>query len=182
MLDDAHSRHAFPHNLGNLAIVEVLDEAQDDHAPVFISKAQDRLAHALPVGLSLQDIRRVAVATAVDQCLRKLRARLARPQVANAQIMGDAHEPGHERGPPHLIAFDRPPRLQERLRREVLRFSRVAYHVVDVPVHSGHMAVVEQAERFAVTLDRARYQRSFLLLLGLSDIKHSYAESDTHSL
>ena len=83
--------------------------------------------------------------------------------------MCDAHYPGDERCAANLVTLDRCPRLQKRLRRQVLGLRRVAYHIVDVAVDAGDVHIVESAEGFLIALDRAINQRTLLLSLLIDD-------------
>jgi hypothetical protein len=79
MLNNADGRHALPDDLGHLAILEVFDEAQNDHASMLVAQAKNRLADPVAIGLALQNIGRVTLTALVYESLRQFRTGLLRP-------------------------------------------------------------------------------------------------------
>jgi hypothetical protein len=179
VLDDADSGHALADDLGHLAILEVFDEAKEDHLPLFLAEAHDGLADALDFHLALEGLLRVAVAAAVDEGLGELCAVLARAKVADADVVRDAEEPGEERRAPDLVAVDGLPGLKKGLGGEVLGLGSVADEVVEMAVHAYDVPVIEGAEGLLVALDGALDQGTFVEFLYGDNLEHGvFAHGD----
>src|SRR3990167_4360313 len=57
------------------------------------------------------------------------------------------------------------PRLQEHLLHDIMRRSLIRYPVVDVPVQSVNVSIVDKAERLRITLTQPNQRYAFLKLI-----------------
>ena len=151
-----------------LGVREVEDELQRQHLLLLVREIVDQLEQRLPAdrfqGPGLRRGRLVWLG--LGHLLFGLPA-LARAKVVHREVVGDAEEPGRERGRLPAELPDRLEHLQERLRRQVFGVVAVADGDVQVAVDPVEMNQIELFERATVALLGALDEGAHALCLAL---------------
>src|SRR4030042_4039967 len=100
VLNDAHGGHALAEDLRHLAVVQLLDETEDDDLALLVAETEHGLSPPLLIGLALGDGLRVPGKPVIDHRVVELSVALAAAQMADGPVVGDAQQPGDQRAPP----------------------------------------------------------------------------------
>ena len=118
--------------------------------------------HAFFLSLTFGGCLGIAGQTVVYERLVELRITLPGTQMADSQVVSDAQQPRCEGSTPRLETADRLPGLEEGLSGEIFSLLDVIDDVVDVPVDTHYVAVVQFGEGLGVTKDGPLHEHSLV--------------------
>ncbi len=94
VLNDADRRDTLTDNLGHFLVIQILNEPENDHLPLFLAEPENRLAYELLFGRLLIGPLRIAALFGINDAVVKLGRLALRAQVADAEVVGDVQQPG----------------------------------------------------------------------------------------